>query len=355
MPHLFDEYPLRSVVLRNRIGVSPMCQYSSQEGKANDWHLVHLGARAAGGAGLVIMEASAVEPRGRITPADNGIWSDEHIPQLKRIASFIQSQGAVPGIQIAHAGRKASQTVPWVGEGDLSPAQGGWETVGPSAITFGPGYKVPQELTIEAIKDVVQAFREGARRAKDAGFKWLELHSAHGYLLHSFLSPISNKRRDEYGGSFENRIRLIQEVTVATREIWPESLPLSVRLSCSDWTEDGWTLQESVKLATILHRLGVDLIDCSSGGIAPDIKIPVGAGYQVPFAETIRREANVPTAAVGMITEPMQADELVRNGRTDIVLLARELLRDPNWPLHAAKALHQAKRAPVPSQYLRAF
>ncbi len=355
MPHLFDEYKVKSITLRNRIAVSPMCQYSSVDGFANDWHLVHLGARASGGAGLVIMEATAVEARGRISPGDNGIWSDEHIPMLKRITSFIESQGAAPGIQIAHAGRKASQAVPWAGSGDVPNDKGGWDVVGPSAISFGPGYRTPKELSKTEIAEIVQAFADGARRAHQAGFKWLELHSAHGYLLHSFLSPISNRRQDEYGGSFENRTRLVQEVVKATRKVWPEALPFTIRISSSDWTDEGWTIADSVKLAGILQSLGIDLIDCSSGGIAPDIQIPVGAGYQVPFAEAIRREAKVPVAAVGMITEPMQADDLVRNGRADIVMLARELLRDPNWPLHAAITLHQAKRAPVPAQYLRAF
>ncbi len=356
MPHLFEEFTIKSVTLRNRIGVSPMCQYSSVEGKATDWHLVHLGARAAGGAGLVIMEATAVEARGRISPGDSGIWSDDHIAMLSRITNFIESQGAVPGIQIAHAGRKASSYEPWKGDGDVSNDKGGWEIVGPSAVPFSASYRVPKELSKPEIGQIVEAFAQAARRSQEAGFKWLELHSAHGYLLHSFLSPLANRRQDEYGGSFENRIRLLREVVRAVRRTWSEKLPLTVRLSASDWTDEGWTLAESIRLAKILHEQeGVDLIDCSSGGIAPDIKIPVGAGYQVPFAEAIKSQAKVPTAAVGMITEPMQADQIVRNGQADVVLLARELLRDPNWPLMAAKTLHQAKKAAVPAQYLRAF
>lgn len=355
MHHLFDELKLRGVTLRNRIGVSPMCQYSSRDGFSSDWHLVHLGSRAVGGAGLVIMEATAIVPEGRITPGDNGIWKDEHTEQLTRIAGFVSSQGAVSGIQLAHAGRKASRQTPWDGGGDIRPQNGGWETVGPSALAFDSDYRAPRALTEGEVAGAVRAFRDGARRAKEAGFQWLEIHAAHGYLIHSFLSPLSNHRTDRYGGSFENRMRLAIEVARGIREVWPEDRPLSARLSCTDWVDGGWTIEESVILARRLKDEGVDLIDCSSGGLSPAQQIPLGAGYQVPFSETIRRETGMPTAAVGLITEAMQADELVRNGRTDLVLLARELLRDPYWPLHAAQVVHQKKYAPVPVQYARAF
>ncbi len=355
MPHLFEPYTLRGVTLRNRIGVSPMCEYSCEDGLPNDWHFVHLGSRAVGGAGLVITEAAAVEARGRITAADAGIWSDAHTQAWMPITRFITQQGAVPGIQLAHAGRKASTARPWEGGKGVSDADGGWEPVAPSALAFEPAYRLPHELSVGDIGDIQEAFVAAARRSLEAGFRWLELHGAHGYLMHQFLSPLSNRREDDYGGSFENRIRFVVDTACAVRAVWPQDLPLTVRLSCTDWVEGGWTLEESVELSRRLKAVGVDLIDCSSGGAAPDAKIPVGAGYQVPFAEAIRHGADIATAAVGMITEPMQADELVRNGRTDLVLLARELLRDPYWPLHAAHALHQDKAAPVPDQYARAF
>jgi 2,4-dienoyl-CoA reductase-like NADH-dependent reductase (Old Yellow Enzyme family) len=353
MPHLFDPLTLRGITIRNRIGVSPMCQYSAENGFANDWHLVHLGSRAAGGAGVVIVEATAVEARGRISPQDLGLWTDDQIAGLARITSFIKSQGATPAIQLAHAGRKASTAQPWQGGGPVGPEGGGWQPVGASAIPFAEKYPTPTELTTAEVGGIVDAFRAAAVRTDSAGFDVIELHAAHGYLLHSFLSPLSNQRTDQYGGSFENRIRLLVETAEATREVWPDHKPLFVRISCTDWVEGGWTIEESVELARRLKDVGVDLIDCSSGGSVPTAQVPGGAGYQTPFAERIRREANIPTAAVGMITQAMQADEIVRNRRADLVLLARELLRDPHWPLHAARTLQQPP--PVPPQYARAF
>lgn len=355
MSHLFDPFTLRGVTFRNRIGVSPMCQYSSENGFASDWHLVHLGSRASGGAGVVIAEASGVEARGRISPFDLGIWEDAHVEMLSRITHFIRSQGSVPAIQLAHAGRKASTAQPWKGGKPVAPDQGGWQPVGASAIPFADGYPTPTQLSIAEVGEIVNAFRAAAVRSEAAGFDVIELHGAHGYLLHSFLSPISNQRTDRYGGSFENRTRLLVETAAATRTVWPESKPLFVRISCSDWVEGGWTIDESVELAKKLKSEGVDLIDCSSGGSSATAKVPVGAGYQVPFAERIRREAGIPTAAVGMITQAMQADEIVRNERADLVLLARELLRDPYWPIHAAQVLHQKEHAGIPDQYVRAF
>ncbi|MBL9215886.1 MAG: NADH:flavin oxidoreductase/NADH oxidase [Opitutaceae bacterium] len=356
MSHLFAPFPLRSVTLRNRIGVSPMCMYSAVEGVTNDWHLVHLGARAAGGAGLVIAEATAVLPEGRITPGCAGLWSDAQAEALARINRFLKAQGAVPGVQLAHAGRKASAAVPWEGGAHLPNAAGGWDTVAPSAVAFGDSLpKVPAALDEAGIARVQEAFVAAAQRALAAGCEWLELHSAHGYLSHQFLSPLSNRRSDRYGGGFENRIRFLVETARAVRRAWPDRLPLTARLSCTDWTDGGWTLDESVELARKLKGEGVDLIDCSSGGNVPTAKIPVGAGYQVPLAERVRREAGIATAAVGLITEPMQADQIVRNGQADVVLLAREFLRDPNWPLRAARALH-VKPPPVPPpQYGRAW
>jgi len=353
--HLFDPFPLRGVTLRNRIGVSPMCQYSAQDGFANDWHLVHLGSRASGGAALVIAEATAVEARGRISPQDLGLWNDAQIEMLARITTFIKSQGAVPAIQLAHAGRKASTARPWEGGGPVGADQGGWQPVGASAIPFAATYPTPTELSTQDVGAIGHAFRDAAVRAHDAGFDWVEIHAAHGYLLHSFLSPLSNQRTDRYGGSFDNRIRLLLETAQTMRSVWPEAKPLTVRISCTDWVEGGWTLEESIELARRLKDAGVDLIDCSSGGSSPSAMAPVGAGYQTPFAERIRREAGIPTAAVGLITQPMQADEIIRNGRADVVLLARELLRDPYWPLHAAQTLHQRDHAPLPPQYARAF
>lgn len=353
MAHLFDPLTLRGVTLRNRIGVSPMCQYSSEDGFANDWHFVHLGSRAVGGAGLVIAEATAVEARGRIAPQDLGIWTDAHVEPFLRINQFIKQHGAVAGIQLAHAGRKASTRRPWDIRAPLSDADGGWDVVGPSPLAFDEGYRQPHELSRDEIKDVIAAFRDAAVRADHAGFDFAEIHGAHGYLIHSFLSPLSNQRTDEYGGSFEGRVCFLLETVRAVREVWPEHKPLGVRLSATDWADGGWTVDDSVEAAKLLKAEGVDLIDCSSGGNAPRLQIPVGAGYQVPLAEAIRREADIKTAAVGLITQPMQADEIIRNGRADIVLLAREMLRDPYWPLHAAKLL--GHEAPVPPQYLRGF
>lgn len=356
MSHLFAPFTLKSITLRNRIGVSPMCEYSADDGVANDWHLVHLGARAVGGAGLVIVEATAVSPAARITPGDLGLWAERHVEPLARINRFVKQHGAVPGIQIAHAGRKAGAARPWEGGGHLADAAGGWEPVAPSAIAFGDGLdRVPQALTVAEIKGVQVDFVAAAKRALAAGFEWLELHAAHGYLAHEFLSPLANGRTDEYGGGFENRIRFLIETARAVRAVWPEQLPLTARLSCTDWVEGGWDLEQCVELAKRLKAEGLDLIDCSSGGMVPQAKIAVGPGYQVPFAERIRRDAQIATAAVGMITEPKQADEIVRTGRADVVLLARELLRDPYWPAHAARVLGQAAAVPAPPQYARAW
>jgi 2,4-dienoyl-CoA reductase-like NADH-dependent reductase (Old Yellow Enzyme family) len=352
MQPLFSPFDLRSVTFPNRIGVSPMCQYSSVDGFATDWHLVHLGSRAVGGAGLVILEASAVVPEGRITPSDLGIWKDEHIAKLECIAAFLHSQGARAGIQLAHAGRKASMSPPWHGERLVPPAEGGWTPVAPSAIPFNDKYAVPHELDQAGIDAVVAAFRAAANRAHRAGFDVVEIHSAHGYLLHEFLSPLSNHRTDQYGGSLENRARLLLEVADAVREAWPSELPLFVRISASDWAEGGWTIDESVEVARMLKERGVDLVDCSSGGNVPTAKIPVAPGYQVPFAARIKSEAGVATAAVGLITEPVQANEIVANGEADLVLLAREMLRDPYFALHAAAAMTDT--ASWPEQYLRA-
>ena len=356
MSHLFAPFTLKSITLRNRIGVSPMCQYSAADGLPNDWHLVHLGARAVGGAGLIIAEATGVAPEGRITPGCTGLWSDRQAEAFAPIAHFVKKHGAVPGIQLAHAGRKASAALPTGGGGHLADDAGGWPTVAPSAIAFGGALdKLPYALTLADIQRVQRDFVAAAQRALAAGFEWLELHSAHGYLSHQFLSPLSNRRTDNYGGNFENRIRFLLETTRAVRSVWPDRLPLTVRLSCSDWVEGGWDIEQSVELSRLLKSAGVDLIDCSSGGSVPDAKIPVGPGFQVPFAERIRREAGLATAAVGMITEPVQADKIVREGQADVVLLARELLRDPHWPLRAAKALGQPLSNLAPFQYARAW
>lgn len=355
-PHLFTPLSIKSVTLRNRVGVSPMCQYSAQEGLANDWHLVHLGARATGGAGLVIAEATAVSPEGRITPGCLGLWSDGQVEPLARINRFLKAQGAVPGIQLAHAGRKASAARPWEGDEHLPDSAGGWPTLAPSALAFGGGLpKVPRAMTESDIARVQGGFVAAAERARAAGYEWLELHGAHGYLAHEFLSPLSNQRDDAYGGPFENRVRFLLETTRAVRAVWPERLALAVRLSCTDWVPGGWDIEQSIELAGRLKVEGVDLIDCSSGGLVPDARIPVGSGFQVPFAERIRREAGIATAAVGMITAPAQADEIIRNGRADLVLLARGLLRDAEWSLRAARALGQAAALSPPPQYARAW
>jgi len=349
---LFSHFKLRSVEFANRIGVSPMCQYSSEDGFANDWHLVHLGCRAQGGAGLVIVEASAVTPEGRITPSDLGIWKDAHIPMLERIVRFLHAQGTRAGIQLAHAGRKASTQSPFAGQGLVLPADGGWEPVAPSAVPFAPDFAMPRALDQAGIQAVIEAFRQGARRAARAGFDLVEIHAAHGYLLHEFLSPLANHRTDEYGGSFENRTRLILQVVDAVRAEWPAHLPLFVRISATDWAEGGWNADDSVRLAHVFRARGVDLVDVSSGGQLPNAKVPVGPGYQVEFAARIRRETGIPTAAVGMITDPVQANAIVQQQEADVVLLARAELRDPYWPLHAAIALGEPMSWPV--QYLRA-
>ena len=355
-PHLFEPLTIKSITLRNRIGVSPMCQYSSEDGMATDWHLVHLGSRAAGGAGLVIVEATAVSPEGRITPGDAGLWAEKHIEPLARINRFIKQHGAVPGIQLAHAGRKASAARPWEGGAHLDDNAGGWQTIAPSALAFGGELpKVPRAMTEADIERVKNGFVDTTKRALTAGYEWLELHSAHGYLSHEFLSPLSNHRTDRYGGAFENRIRFLIETTRAVRAVWPDKFPLMVRLSCTDWVPGGWDIEQSVELARKLKAEGVDLMDCSSGGNVPDAKIPVAPCFQTPFAERIRREAGIATAAVGFITKPEEADEIVRTGKADLVLLARELLRDPYWPARAARTLGHGDKLPVPVQYARAW
>ena len=353
MPHLFDALTIRSQTFSNRVFVSPMCEYSSDDGFANDWHLVHLGSRAVGGAGLVLTEATAVTAEGRISPQDLGIWKDDHIEFLSRIVRFIHGQGSVAGTQLAHAGRKSSTYRPWSGNGAIPIQEGGWsEVLAPSAVPFADNYPMPRELSLDGIARVTAAFVAAAGRARDAGFRVIELHAAHGYLLHEFLSPLSNQRQDHYGGSFDNRTRLVREVAAAVRGVWPEGLPLFVRISATDWVEGGWDIEQSVELARQLKPLGVDFIDCSSGGNAAHAKIPVGPGYQAPFAERIRREAGILTGAVGLITEPSQAEQIVSSGQADAVLLARELLRDPYFPLRAARELGQD--VTWPAQYLRA-
>ncbi len=353
MPHLFDSFTIRDLEFSNRVFVSPMCEYSSVDGYANDWHLVHLGSRAVGGAGLVLTEATAVLPEGRISPQDLGLWKDEHVDFLKRIVSFIHEQGSVAGMQLAHAGRKASTRRPWEGDGVVPETEGGWQNVmAPSAIRFADNYPTPQALTVDGIQQVVRAFADAARRACDAGFRVIEIHAAHGYLIHEFLSPLSNHRDDSYGGSFENRTRLIREIVTAVRSSWPKGAPLFVRISASDWVEGGWDLEQSIELARSLKQLGVDLIDCSSGGTVPHAKIPAGPGYQTPFAQRIRHEAEILTGAVGMITSAVQAEQIIGTGQADAIVIAREFLRDPYWPLRAAKELGQSISWPV--QYLRA-
>jgi 2,4-dienoyl-CoA reductase-like NADH-dependent reductase (Old Yellow Enzyme family) len=353
MPHLFDPFVLRGVKLVNRIAVSPMCQYSCVDGFPSDWHFVHLGSRAVGGAGLVLTEASAVVPEGRISPQDLGIWSEDHIEPFERITRFIHEQGSVAGMQLAHAGRKGSTYRPAEKrQGAVPAAEGGWQPVAPSAIPFDQGYAVPEALSEDGLRAVIRAFADAAERARQAGFRVVEIHAAHGYLLHQFLSPFSNKRTDCYGGSFENRTRLLREVVAAIRSKWPERFPLLLRISATDWAVGGWDIEQSVELARQIGPFGVDLIDCSSGGSVPSARMPLGPGYQTPFAERIRRDAGVATGAVGMITSPTQADHIIRTGQADIVLLARGLLRDPYWPLRAARELGQ--KFPWPVQYLRA-
>lgn len=351
--HLFSPLRLRTLELRNRIAVSPMCQYSAEDGVPNAWHLVHLGSRAVGGAGLVMAEATAVLPEGRITPWDTGLWNEAQTEAWRPIARFIAEQGAVPGIQLAHAGRKASTEAPWRGGGPLDASQGAWTPVAPSAQAFDDGYPVPRALDEAGVQAVVDAYRAAAQRALDAGFKVVEVHAAHGYLLHQFLSPLSNRREDAWGGSFDDRVRLACAVVEAVRAVWPQTLPLLVRLSATDWVEGGWDLEQSVELARRLKALGADLIDVSSGGLLPRVQIPSGPGYQVPFTARIRREADVATGAVGLITTPEQAERVIADGDADMVLLARESLRDPYFPRRAAKALGAALAAPP--QYLRGW
>ncbi|GLQ96287.1 NADH:flavin oxidoreductase/NADH oxidase [Dyella mobilis] len=350
---LFETYPQRSLTLRNRIVVSPMCQYSATDGVPSHWHFVHLGSRAVGGAGAVIAEATAVSPEGRISAQDTGIWNDEQVEAWRPITAFIAERGAVPGVQLAHAGRKASVWRPWEGGGSLPADKGAWVTVAPSALPFDKDWHVPQALDAAGIGKVIADFRAAAVRARQAGFALIELHAAHGYLLHQFMSPLSNHRQDEYGGSYENRTRLVREVIGAVREVWPAELPLWLRISATDWSEGGWTVDESVRLGGELAALGVDLVDVSSGGLVPHVKIPVAPGYQVPFAARIRQEAGIATGAVGLITEPAQADGIIAGGAADVVLIARASLRDPYFPHRAALELGATIFAP--EQYQRAW
>jgi 2,4-dienoyl-CoA reductase-like NADH-dependent reductase (Old Yellow Enzyme family) len=351
--HLLTPLTIRGVTMRNRIAVSPMCQYSSTEGMAGDWHLVHLGSRAVGGAGLIFVEATAVTRHGRISPGDMGIWDDAHIEPLERISRFLDSMGAVPGIQLAHAGRKASTAPPFEGGGSLKTAEkGAWETVAPSAIPFAEGDPVPRSLSVQEIAEIVDAFEKAAKRALRAGFRVIEIHAAHGYLLHEFLSPLTNRRTDAYGGKFENRVRLVVEIASRIRRVIPEDLPLFTRVSSTDWVEGGWDIEQTVALARELRSAGVDLIDCSSGGAVPRAVVPVAPGYQVPFAADVRRKAGILTGAVGLITDVQQADDIIRSGKADIVLMAREMLREPYWAMKAAQALGRDAR--WPKQYERA-
>lgn len=349
---LFKPLQIRSITLKNRIAVSPMCMYSSEDGFANSWHLVHLGSRAVGGAGLIITEATAVSPEGRISPDDLGIWKDEHISGLKEVVNFLKAHGSVPGIQLAHAGRKASTTSPWKGGKLISEEAGGWEPVAPSAIPFYEGNPAPRELDKEGIEKVKIDFRNAAERALKAGFEVIEIHAAHGYLFHEFLSPLTNKRTDAYGGSFENRSRLLMEVVQEVRKVWPEELPLFVRISATDWVEGGWNEESSIALSKNLKEAGVDLIDCSSGGNIATAKIPVEKGYQVRFAKNIRNESKILTGAVGLITEAQQADTILKEGQADLIFMAREFLRNPYFPMDAARALGVDIK--WPSQYERA-
>jgi 2,4-dienoyl-CoA reductase-like NADH-dependent reductase (Old Yellow Enzyme family) len=352
---LFEPFSLRSVAFRNRIGVSPMCQYSCDDGVVGDWHFVHLGSRAVGGAGLVMAEATAVSAEGRISPEDTGIWKDDHVEAWRRITRFIAEHGAVPGIQLAHAGWKGSTAAPWKGGKAVLLTNGGWQPIGVGDQPFTDGYPTPRQMTTSDIERVCGEFRDAARRALEAGFKLVEIHAAHGYLLHSFLSPLANHRTDEYGGPFENRVRFLLRVARELRGLLPADTPLAVRLSCTDWIDGGWTIHDSVRVAAQLRELGGDLIDCSSGGASPIAKIPVGPGYQTAFAEAIRRESRIATAAVGMITEPHQAETILRTGQADMVFLAREMLRDPYWPARAARELGVNMEGMAPVQYGRAW
>jgi 2,4-dienoyl-CoA reductase-like NADH-dependent reductase (Old Yellow Enzyme family) len=351
MSLLFSPLEIREVLFKNRIFVSPMCQYSSEGGLPNDWHMIHLGSRAAGGAGLVIVEATSVSPEGRISPADSGMWEDKQAQAYRRITDFIKSQGSVPGIQLAHAGRKASTKVPWTGNGPLGAHEGAWETMAPSGIPFAANYPVPKEMSEKDITDVIDQFRAAARRSLAAGFEVVEVHMAHGYLLHQFLSPLTNKRKDAYGGGLRDRAKLPLEAAKAVREAWPKGLPVFVRISATDWVEGGWDIGQSVQLAKWLKEIGIDLIDCSSGGLLPDVKIPAGPGFQLRFSEAVRREAKVLTGGVGMIIEPLQAEQIIVSGLADAVIIGREFLRDAYWPLHAAQKLGFDVK--WPNQYLR--
>ena len=350
---LFTPLKIREIELKNRIVVSPMCEYSAKDGHPQTWHLVHLGSRAVGGASLVFTEATAVQEHGRISAADTGIYNDAHVASWKPIAEFIRASGAVPGIQLAHAGRKASTAVPWLGGKPVAVGDGGWEIVGPSALPFDTGYQTPRALSLSDIDEIIAAFRRAAERALSAGFELVEIHGAHGYLLHEFLSPFSNIRTDEFGGALENRMRLALRVTQAVREVWPARLPLFFRVSATDWQEGGWDLEQSIELARRLKPLGVDVIDVSSGGNLPHAKIPVGPGYQVPFAAAVRKQAEIPTTALGMITDPVQAETILSTEQADLVVLARELLRDPYWPRRAAQELNFKLMPPL--QYQRAW
>jgi NADH:flavin oxidoreductases, Old Yellow Enzyme family len=352
MSKLFQPLKIKSVSLGNRIAVSPMCQYSSKDGFANDWHLVHLGSRAVGGAGLVIAEATAVSPEGRITPNDLGIWKDDHISELKKITSFIKSQGSVPGIQLAHAGRKASHHVPWEGGAQLKANEGIWETVAPSALAFKESEPTPIELNQKGIDKVISDFELATERSLEAGFEVIEIHGAHGYLLHEFLSPLSNKRNDAYGGNFENRTRFILDLVKAIRRKWNTDRPLFFRISATDWVENGWNIDDSIRLCSLLKENDIDLIDCSSGGNIPGVKIPTGPMYQVPFSKQIRKKAQIKTGAVGMITTSAEAEKIIQSQQADLIIMARQLLRDPYFPLHAAKELGVDQ--PWPVQYDRA-
>ncbi len=357
MASLFQEFRLKDVVLRNRIAVSPMCQYSSENGFPTDWHFVHLGSRAIGGAGLVIVEATAVSPEGRISPADSGIYLDEHVAPFSRIAGFLKQHGSVPGIQLAHAGRKGSASKPWEGNKHLPSEDGGWEVIAPSAVPFGGNLsKTPREMSVSQIAQIQQAFIAAAQRALAAGFEWLELHYAHGYLAHEFYSPLANFRTDNYGGSFDHRIRFLMETFTAVRNVWPERFPLTVRLSVTDWIEGGVTVDDSIELVRRLKDAGLDLLDVSHGSVTPDIsQIPWGPGFMVPASSRIRNEVSIPTAVGWQITEPEQAEAIIRDQHADVVLLAREMLRDPYWPYHAALQLGEDKAANLlPIQYARA-
>ncbi len=352
MSLLFTPLQLRDLTIRNRIFLSPMCMYSANDGLPTEWHMVHLGSRAVGGAGLVMTEFTAVTPEGRISPEDLGLWSDTHAERLAPITAFIRKQGAVAAIQLAHAGRKAGTAAPWNGGLPLKPNEGGWQNVGPSPVGFAPGHTIPHELNENELDGIVEKFTAAARRAQMAGFQVVEIHMAHGYLLHSFLSPLSNQRKDEYGGSFENRLRLPLRVAQKVREVWPQQWPVFVRISATDWVDGGWDLPQSIELGIRLRELGIDLIDCSSGGLTPDARFPAGPGYQTPFADAIRHKASIPTSAVGLITSPIQAEHILRTGQADAVSLAREMLRDPYWPIRAARELGDDVKWPV--QYERA-